>query len=168
MAASWRTAGAAAASAGGGGGAGGGIFLHGDSVALLSSGILSAQGGGAADAGGGGGGGRVLIEVGPGGFTGDVGSINVSGGPAAASLPFNELGGAPGVIAITAVPEPASLVLLGIGLLGVLGWLAMPGVGRPPEPDVPRSCSARCGGPTPRESGEMATDFMWVVDANQD
>jgi hypothetical protein len=115
---------------GSGGGSGGDIFLHGDSVAL--SGILSAQGG-ASGVGGGGGGGRVLIEVGPSGFSGDVGSINVSGGsggfipppssgpfPPPSSGPFSG-DGAPGVITITVVPEPVSLVLLGLGLLGVLG-----------------------------------------------
>jgi hypothetical protein len=98
-----------------GGGAGGGIFLHGDSVSLLSSSALSAKGGDSGLGflpGGGGGGGRVLIEVGSGGFTGDVGRINVSGG-------LGNMNGAPGVFAI--VPEPGSWVLLGVGLLGVLG-----------------------------------------------
>jgi len=104
-----------------GGGSGGGIFLHGDSVALLSSGALSVEGG--SGLGGGGGGGRVLILVGEGGFSGDVGSINVSGGAAGPGAGLGPLGdaGAPGVITITAVPEPASLVLFGLGLLGVLG-----------------------------------------------
>ena len=97
-AASWRTATAAAASAGrrrrwylsarrfGG---------------ALEFECLDAQGGGSGA--GGGGGGRVLIEVGPGGFTGDVGSINVSGGPGGSPFggPFSG-GGAPGVITITA------------------------------------------------------------------
>jgi PEP-CTERM motif len=97
----------------GGGGSGGGIFLHGDSVTLASSGALSAAGGSGSAEGADGGGGRVLIEVGTGGFSGDVSLINVSGDGGA-------IGGV-GVITITSVPEPASLVLLGIGLLGVLG-----------------------------------------------
>ena len=64
-----------------GGGSGGGIFLHGDSVTLSGSSLLSAQGGNGGSFGAsGGGGGRVLIEYGQGGFSGDVGNINVTGG----------------------------------------------------------------------------------------
>ena len=108
---------------GGGGGAGGGILLHGEGVTL--SGLLSVIGGrggvGGTEgrgypsfvaewgAGGGGGGGQVVIDPGAGSFTNMGGAIDVGGGP----------GGSPGVFAV--VPEPASLVLLGIGILGVLG-----------------------------------------------
>jgi hypothetical protein len=104
------------------GGSGGGIFLHGDSVAL--SGVLSAEGGSndfGDDGGGGGGGGRVAILTEPGGFTGSVGGINVSGGADSTFInnePFSA-DGAPGVVAL--IPEPASLVLVSIGMLGVLG-----------------------------------------------
>ncbi len=108
------------------GGSGGGIYLHSDSVALL--GVLSAQGGGssAPGGGGGGGGGRVLIQAGPGGFNGNVGGINISGGNGSSFDPFSEAfsaAGDPGIVTIsgTVVPEPASLVLLGVGMLGVLG-----------------------------------------------
>lgn len=108
------------------GGSGGGIFLHGNLVTLSSSGILSAQGGGGGSFGGsGGGGGWVLIEYGEGGFSGDVGNINVTGGadnPLPSPFPTEPYNGsgAPGVITITVVPEPTSLVLFGFGLLGVL------------------------------------------------
>jgi hypothetical protein len=101
------------------GGSGGGIFLHGDSVAL--SGVLSAEGGGNPnfDGGGGGGGGRVDILTGPGGFTGNVGGINVSGGAGGTFL-FNEPLSADGAPGVAPIPEPASLVLVSVGMLGVL------------------------------------------------
>jgi hypothetical protein len=105
------------------GGSGGGIFLHGDSVAL--TGLLSAAGGSinippGEGGGGGGGGGRVAILAEPGGFTGDVSGINVSGGGGGTFSTFAfSASGEPGVF--TLIPEPASLVLLGVGMLGVLG-----------------------------------------------
>ncbi len=115
---------------GGGGGSGGGIFLHANSVLLMQA-QLEALGGagsnsafvlgmGASEtaAGGGGGGGQVTILYGSGGYVPIAPFIDVAGG--AGGLGGGSAG-ADGVITITAIPEPASLVLLGIGLLGVLG-----------------------------------------------
>ncbi len=85
-----------------GGGSGGGIFLHGEGVTL--TGLLSADGGSASPGGtfypgpdaavtvaggGGGGGGQVLIAYGNGGFTDTYGTIDVSGGAAAAPARFS-------------------------------------------------------------------------------
>ncbi|MBV8317975.1 MAG: PEP-CTERM sorting domain-containing protein [Planctomycetaceae bacterium] len=128
---------------GGGGGSGGGILLHADSVRL--TGVLSAAGGDGIDsgfvpgpsgsftaAGGGGGGGRVTILYGPGGFIASGATIDVAGGAggagAAAAGYFISANGSPGgagVVTIGTIPEPASLVLLGIGVLGLLGLGAM-------------------------------------------
>jgi len=117
--------------AGIGGGSGGGIFLHGEGVTL--TGLLSARGGGggpgggffpgasaAVDvgAGGGGGGGRVTILSGPGGFAESGATIDVTGGAGGGS---GAAAGGAGVLVISAVPAPASLVLLGTGVLGLLG-----------------------------------------------
>jgi hypothetical protein len=103
-----------------GGGGGGSIFLHGYQVNL--SGSLSARGGDGAELfggapSGGGGGGAVLIQTAiP--FAG--GSVDVSGGSGGSvfGTPFS-FDGESGIF--LAIPEPSSLVLLGIGLLGTLG-----------------------------------------------
>jgi hypothetical protein len=120
-------AGLIGAANGSGGGSGGGILIHGNMVTLTS--ILSAQGGAGGSGqrtgdGGGGGGGRVAIVTGPGGFVGDLSSINVAGGPPGMSAPPgqpNAFSGGVGQITII-TPEPTSLVLLSLGLIGVLGY----------------------------------------------
>jgi len=130
---------------GSGGGSGGGIFLHGDSVALL--GVLSAQGGSGyyfPQGGGGGGGGQVFIQTEPGGFIGNVGGINVSGGSGSTTFPFGEMfsaAGDPGVVDIngtvvsgTLVPNRRAWCFSASVCLACSVALAMPGSVRQPDP----------------------------------
>ena len=109
-------------------------MLQGEGVTL--SGLLSAIGGygvpGGGDgrnfplsltlwgAGGNGGGGQVVIDPGASGFTNTGGTIDVGNGT------------------FSVVPEPASLVLFGLGLIGVLGYVALcqPPGGRVNGPDA--------------------------------
>ena len=90
----------------GGGGSGGGVFLHGNSVDL--SGTISASGGAGGSGrqrnGGVGSGGLVLAEFS--GSFGDSGTVNVGSGPYA------------GRFDVASVPEPSSLILLGISAMG--------------------------------------------------
>jgi hypothetical protein len=72
----------------------------------------------------------VTILSGPGGFVESGATIDVAGagGAGHASVGFISANGSPGgagVLVISAVPEPASLVLLGTGVLGLLGlgWM---------------------------------------------
>jgi hypothetical protein len=114
---------------GGGGGSGGGILIDAPTVTL--TGTLSAAGGdGSAGssfvfgpgitvlygAGGGGGGGIVTVALPEAGvFLDQGGTIDVAGGVSGSN-------GSTGTFLVQVVPEPSSLVMAGIGLLGVLGY----------------------------------------------
>jgi hypothetical protein len=107
----------------GGGGAGGGIFLHANSVSLIgssSSDLLDVSGGyggslfGGSYAGGGGGG-RILILANSYSASGPR-LFNLAGGSGGSVPPGQGFGG---VLTISIVPEPSSLVLLATALPAV-------------------------------------------------
>lgn len=106
--------------AGGGGGSGGGLSLR--AARIFNSGTISASGGRGGDGifenGGGGGGGRILIDSSVGGFSNN-GVISVAGGASPSDFFGTGSPGTLGVVTIrtTIVPEPNSLLLIGLGSL---------------------------------------------------
>jgi hypothetical protein len=117
---------------GGGGGSGGAIVLSGSTVTL--NGKLDVSGGdggrGGARGGGGGAGGRVYIYTNPDGFINN-GSINLAGGLGGSGSLSDGESGDEGVLTVGVVPEPGSIVLTGIGAVGLAGFACGRGVGGP-------------------------------------